>query len=473
MVTGIPLLLIIALAILFIVLASSVLKLHPFLALVVASLGVGLAAGMEGPELARTLTEGFGSITGGIGLVIVFGTIIGVVMEESGAATRIAGSLVRLFGRKRIVLAMSCIGGFTGIPVFCDSGFIILSKLAQQMARQTGKSPVSVSIAVATGLYTTHVLVPPTPGPLAAAGNYGAEGFLGQVILVGLLLSVPGVLAGYWWALRSGRTASAEEEACEAKKTAPHAMAHGQAGETAAAETDQAQPDASAERAPGDRQLPPLFFSLLPLLLPVVLIAGGSVAALLDAPPWIRFISHPAIALLLGVFSSFFLFSKFDETHLNQWIGKAVLQAGPIILITAAGGAFGSVLKATPLNLLFESWINNTAVSGTLLLPLVFLLAAGLKTSQGSSTAAIIICSSLVAPVLPALGIDSGVELALLVSATGAGSMVVSHSNDSYFWVVSQFSGMSMGQTFKTFTAATLVQGIAILVFAMLFMSFL
>lgn len=452
MVSGVPLLLIILLAILFIVLASSVGKLHPFLALVVASLGVGFAVGMPVGEIASTLSGGFGAITGSIGLIIVFGTIIGVVLEESGAAARIAGSLVRSFGPRRIVLAMSCIGGFIGIPVFCDSGFIILSKLAKDLARQTNKSSVSISVALAGGLYTTHVLVPPTPGPLAAAGNYGAEGYMGQVILVGLLLAVPGVLTGYWWALRSGRKSG--ESIPEANSS----------GNFTAHENSQAGTTAGR---------PGLFLSLLPLALPVLLIAGGSVGALMDAPSWLLFISSPVIALLLGVFCSFFLFSKLDETHLNQWIGKAVMQAGPIILITAAGGAFGAVLKATPLDLLFETWIRENTISGIWLLPVVFLLAAGLKTSQGSSTAAIIITSSLIAPLLPALGLNSGLELAILVSVTGAGSMVVSHTNDSYFWVVSQFGGMSMNRTFRAFTAATLLQGVSILVCAMAMMSLL
>ncbi|HYH55859.1 MAG TPA: SLC13 family permease, partial [Anseongella sp.] len=331
MVSGTPLLLIILLAILFIVLASSVGKLHPFLSLVMAALGLGFAVGMPAGEIAATLTSGFGAITGSIGLIIVFGTVIGVALEESGAASRIAESLVKSFGPRKIVLAMSCVGGFIGIPVFCDSGFIILSKLAAKLGRQTGKSPLSISIAVATGLYATHVLVPPTPGPLAAAGNYGVGGYLGQVILVGLLLAVPGVLAGYWWAVRQGRLLAGDEPA--GKETLP--------GPAQVKPAEKQAPDRTTADEASGNGLPPLFLSLLPLLLPVLLIACGSAGALMNAPSWVLFAGNPAIALLLGVFSSFFLLKKQARTHLNLWIGKALQQAGPIILITAAGGAFG------------------------------------------------------------------------------------------------------------------------------------
>lgn len=460
MVTGIPLLLIIALAILFIVLASSVGRLHPFLALILAALGVGFAAGMPAGQLLDTLTTGFGSLTGSIGLIIVFGTVIGVALEESGAAARIAHSLVRGFGSRRIVLAMACIGGFVGIPVFCDSGFIILSRLARNLARQTGKSAVSISIAMAGGLYTTHVLVPPTPGPLAAAATYGAEQYLGAVILVGLLLAVPGVLTGYWWAVWSGKKYGLAENELTAE------MGHESGSKNTVGDWD--EPGGA-----GDRKAPSLFLSLLPLVLPVLLIAGGSIATLFEAPSWVLFICKPVIALLAGVFSSFLLFKQTENRSPDQWIGKALTQAGPIILITAAGGAFGAVLKATPLEALFGSWIQQHTLSGMWLLPLVFLLAAGLKTSQGSSTAAIIVTSTLVAPFLPSLGFDSAPELGILVSVTGAGSMVVSHTNDSYFWVVSQFGGMSMPQTLRTFTISTLLQGLAVLASAMILIALL
>lgn len=460
MVSGGSLLLIIALAILFVVVASAVAKIHPFLALILAALGLGFAVGMPGEQILDTLARGFGNITASIGLIIAFGTMIGVTLEESGGATRIARSLVRLFGPKRIVWSMSCIGGFVGIPVFCDSGFIILSKLARTLASQTGKNPVSISVAMAGGLYTTHVLVPPTPGPLAAAATYGAESYLGAVILVGLLLAVPGVLTGYWWAVRSGRRLAGPAENSEKADKGDKAE-----------KAEKSVP--ASRREPADAAEPALIRSLLPLILPVFLIATGSVASLMGAPSWVLFIGKPVVALLIGVFASFLLFKKAPGTGLDQWIGKAITQAGPIILITAAGGAFGEVLKATPLTPLFESWVREYTISGIWILPLVFLLAAGLKTSQGSSTAAIIITASIIAPFLPALHLSGPIELGILVSVTGAGSMVVSHANDSYFWVVSQFSGMSMQQTFRTFTLSTLFQGLAILISAMVLFALL
>src|SRR3546814_856285 len=172
---------------------------------------------------------------------------------------------------------MGCIGGFVGIPVFCDSGFIILSRLVRKLAQQTGKSPVSICIAMAGGLYTTHVLVPPTPGPLAAAAAYSAAQYLGAVILTGLILSVPGILTGYWWAVRAGRRSPVDPESSHDAQQVERENANTSVNPAATSET-------------GTGQSLSLLLSLLPLVLPVLLIAGGSVAALMEAPSWILFI---------------------------------------------------------------------------------------------------------------------------------------------------------------------------------------
>ncbi|MFB0515814.1 MAG: GntP family permease, partial [Candidatus Neomarinimicrobiota bacterium] len=199
-------------AIIGIIILVSILKLHPFLALLIASFGVGLTVKMPLQQIIASITEGFGSLMGYIGLVIIFGTIIGTVLEKSGGALKMADVILRVVGRNRPSLAMSLIGAIVSIPVFCDSGFVILSRLNKAVAKRAQVPLATMTVALASGLYATHTLVPPTPGPIAAAGNLGASDYLGTVIWIGLVTSVPVLLIGYWWALRIGKSIVIEGE---------------------------------------------------------------------------------------------------------------------------------------------------------------------------------------------------------------------------------------------------------------------
>ncbi|MFC1619584.1 GntP family permease [Candidatus Neomarinimicrobiota bacterium] len=432
-------------AIFCIILLISVLKVHPFLALIMASIGVGLVVGMPLQDILASITSGFGGLMGYIGLVIVFGTIIGTILEKSGGALKMADIILRIVGYSHPASAMSIIGAIVSIPVFCDSGFVILSKLNRALASKAQVPRVTMAVALSTGLYATHTLVPPTPGPIAAAGNLGASEYLGTVIWIGLLTSIPVLLVGYWWAQRIGRTMMIDSQANESIES-----------------------PAELEIA----NLPPAGRSFAPIVLPILLIAAGSVVKYYGWDGRIAdvmlFIGHPLMALFLGVCASFLLMPRFDEEHLTQWVGKGIRQAGPILLITGAGGAFGSVLKATPLTDLIGSLATQSGLSGSILIVIAFLIAAGLKSSQGSSTAALVITSSLLAPVLPVLGLHTPTSLALVVMAIGSGAMTVSHVNDSYFWVVSQFSDLTVGQAYRSFTIATLLQGLTGLITTLL-----
>ncbi|HYG57666.1 MAG TPA: GntP family permease, partial [Symbiobacteriaceae bacterium] len=201
MLQGPILLVILAAAIVFIVWSTAKLKLNPFLSLLITAYGVGLAARMPIDKIATNIAEGFGSLMTGIGLVIVAGTIIGVFLEKSGAAVVMADTILKWVGEKRPALAMSIIGYIVSIPVFCDSGFVILSSLNKALSRKSGVSLTALGIALSTGLYATHVMVPPTPGPLAAAGNLGVTN-LGMVIMIDLAVALPSMIAGYLWAKR-------------------------------------------------------------------------------------------------------------------------------------------------------------------------------------------------------------------------------------------------------------------------------
>jgi len=434
MLTSTTLLIAIFLSIAFIIVASAVFKLHPFLALFVATLGLGLGVGLGPEQLIEAINGGFGGLLGYIGLIVVMGSIIGVILEKSGAAIRIADLMLSLLGQKRPALAMSLIGAVVSVPVFCDSGFIILSGLNKALSKRTGVAKSTLALALASGLYTTHTLIPPTPGPVAAAGNIGAGDYLGTIMLLGLIVSIPTLLAAYYFSRRYG----------------PHIPS-----------SAEVFPEPEQERMPG------AFLSLAPILLPILLIAGGSVAGYFGweegAGMILRFTGHPLIALFIGLLFAFSLLPAMNEAYLNGWIAEGVKLAGPILVITGMGGAFGGVLKATPLGELVGGWVSGESYAGPLLLILTFLISALLKTAQGSSTSALVITSSILAPLVGTMGFDTPLELGLVVMALGGGAMTVSHANDSYFWVVSQFSGIEMRNAYRSYTVMTGLQGLVVL----------
>jgi GntP family gluconate:H+ symporter len=303
-----------------------------------------------------------------------------------------------------------------------------------------------MAIALSTGLYATHTLVPPTPGPIAAAGNIGASEYLGTIIVIWLIVSVPVIAAGYFWATRVASTIRIEGE-----------------------EENNVSYDEVVKQF-GD--LPPAGKAFAPILLPIVLIGIGSVVSVYGWEGIIAdvllFLGQPVVSLIIGVFVSFSLLPKWDEETLSGWVGEGIKDAAPILLITGAGGAFGAVIKATPVADLIQGMAGGGLFTGVWFLLLPFLVAAALKTAQGSSTAALVITSALIAPMLPELGISGPLALSLIVMAIGAGAMAVSHVNDSYFWVVTQFSGLKVTDAYKAQTMATLLQGIVALIVTMI-----
>ena len=434
--------LVILLGVILVVVATAVFKLHPFLALLISAFFVGIASGMPLLTVVENVNTGFGGLMTSIGLVIVAGTIIGVILEKSGAAYRMAEVVLRVLGEKRPQLAMSIIGYIVSIPVFCDSGYIILSSLKKSLAKRAKVKVASMTIALSTGLFATHTLVPPTPGPIAAAGNIGASDYLGTIILVGLFVAIPAVIVGYLWAIKVGTKIDVEADHEEALDYDEVIKSFG--------------------------KMPSTFKSFLPIVLPIVLIGIGSVAALTGSESeftnFLRFLGAPTVALLFGVLAALLLLPEISEKTLSGWIGESLKEAAPILLITGAGGSFGTVIKNSGVADQLQQMDLGALANGALFLLVPFLIAAALKTAQGSSTAALVITSSLIAPMLPTLGIDGAMPLALIVMAIGAGAMTVSHVNDSYFWVVTQFSGMKVTDAYKAQTMATLLQGITTII---------
>ncbi|HHT73629.1 MAG TPA: GntP family permease [Firmicutes bacterium] len=429
--TGAWLLVLLLGAIVFIVVMTARVRLHPFLVLLLTTLGVGLLAGVPAAQVVSAMTSGFGSTLGSIGIVIAAGTIMGYIMEKSGAALVMANSILKLVGQERSALAMAVTGGVVSIPVFCDSGFVILSPLNRSLAARSKQSLAVFAVALSMGLYSTHVFVPPTPGPIAAAGTLGAD--LGTVILLGLVVSVPTILAGYIFAKTYGARVHID----------PKPMAEETGGEA--------------------RHLPSAVRSFAPIVVPVVLIALKSVADYPTNPlgagtlrNFISFVGNPNVALLIGVFLAFLTVERLTGEVMGDWVSAGLKDAGMIILITGAGGALGAVLRETAIADYITSSLSGLQFG--ILLP--FILAAAIKTAQGSSTVAIITTAGIVSPILGALGLAGGVGPALAVMAIGAGAMTVSHANDSYFWVVAQFSDMKVSEAYRLQTLASLVTGI-------------
>ena len=430
MIEGYPLLTCIVVSILLIVILTVRYKVHPFFSLIISSIVLGIIVRMPFSVLLDSIEGGFGNMMKVIGLIVIFGSVIGVFLESSGGAMKIATSILDLVGKKRTLTAIGLIGATVSIPVFCDSGFILLSSLSKKLSQLSKTKGATLSLGLATGLYTTHTLVPPTPGPIAAAGNIGATDYLGTIILMGLFISIPVLIVALFFSKKLGNKIDLDLEEIEDNE---------------------------------NEKLPSLWSSLIPLLLPIGLIALGTVLRFLGINnTWINFISDPVISILLGALLAILLLSPLDKKEIGTWVSKAIKVAGPILIITGAGGAFGGVLKATPIADLVSQWLT-TDTSGIWVLISVFGIAALLKTAQGSSTNAMIIASSLLAPILPLIGWDEPIYLALAVMAIGGGAMTVSHYNDSYFWVVSQFSGMNAKDTNRSFTLLTGIQGVTVL----------
>ncbi|NBC09302.1 MAG: GntP family permease [Bacteroidetes bacterium] len=426
------LLLIILATLVFIIVAIARFKIHPFITLIAASVMVGFLMGLDGGAILEHISEGFGGTLSSIGIIIGFGAVIGTFLEKSGGTTTIAKYILQLIGDKKSPLAMNLTGVLVSIPVFCDSAFIILSSLNKALSKKTGVSAVVFVVALSTGLYVSHVFIPPTPGPLAAAAALGAD--LGLVILLGIVVAVPTALAGYLWAVKFGSKLTAE------------------------ADDSLAEVDAMAESHAN------IFAILSPIIVPIFLIALRSIAKYPSHPfgdgivdGILSFVGHPLPALFIGMLLAVQLVDqKTAVTERLNWVSGSLKEAGVIILITGAGGAFGSILRAGDLGAIIET--HFTGLQAGIFLP--FLLAAVLKTAQGSSTVAIITAATIIAPMMNVLGLDGEISRALAVLAIGAGAMTVSHINDSYFWVVAQFSGMSTKTTLKSHTLATLMQGV-------------
>lgn len=448
--TGLALVIAFVIAIVIMILAISKWKVHPFLAIMGISLILGFLAGIPLVNktvedktvigLANIIGAGFSSTFTSIGIVIILGALIGSILEKTGAALKLADMVIHLVGKNNPELAIELMGWVVSIPVFCDSGFVILNPIRKALVHRSGVSSVAMSVALSCGLYISHVLIPPTPGPIAAANTLGVGDNLLMVIGVGALCSIFPLIAGLLYAKAIGKKVQAEDEATKE-------------------EISKTYEELIAEYG----KLPSGFLALSPILAPILLMAISSIVSMLKlqgfAAELLLFLGTPIIALAVGtIFGVFALVDAkkiADFRHITEETLKTV---GPILFVTAAGGVLGKVIASSDMINFIKS---NAEALKTIGIFFPFLLAAILKTAQGSSTVAITTSAGIVAPLLPVLGLTAPFDVALVVMAIGAGAMTVSHANDSYFWVVTNFGAMTPEQGYKTQTMATLVLGIA------------
>lgn len=438
----------VGISILAIIFLTSKLRIHAFIALFLVSVFLAFAT-LPATKVVSTIKEGFGGTMASIGFLIILGALIGITLDKTGATISIAKFILSKTGENRSAQAMGITGFIAGIPIFCDSGFIITSGLARSFSARSGIAMPFMATVLATSLYSVHCLIPPHPGALAAAGIINVN--IGYLIIIGIIFAVPGALAAYFWSkwMTNG-------------KNYPPATVDVETGLGPVSTSTQAglRP-VSTTRNPST---PSPFLSFLPIVVPLLLITLKSLAGLIDKDGislisrMLYFPGEPIFALATGVVLALLLLKDKSVKSLNSVFSEAVEKAGPILIITAAGGMFGMVIKATGTG----EALGNALSGSSLGLAIPFVIAAIMKTAQGSSTVAIITTASFVAPMLPSLGLDSEWGRLLSMLSMGAGSMVISHANDSYFWVISNFAGIDPTVNLKVYSTSTAVMGIVV-----------
>ncbi|MCR5725155.1 MAG: GntP family permease [Treponema sp.] len=451
--TGLSLILVFVLAIALMIVAISKFKIHPFIAIMTISLLLGLVAGIpitdrtvDGKKIsgiASVIGAGFSGTFSSIGIVIILGALIGSILEATGAALKLADLVIKLVGRKRPVLAIELMGWVVSIPVFCDSGFVILNPIRKALVNRTGVSSVAMTVGLSSGLFIAHCFIPPTPGPIAAAATLGIGNNLLMVIALGVVCSIFPLIAGVLYANYIGKKVKADDEADAGLVTKSY-----------------------EELVAAYGKLPNGCNALAPIIVPIILMAASSIVAMAKMSGGLAnlftFLGTPIVALAVGTLFAILQLKtsgKIDKFY--ELTNDTLKTVGPILFVTAAGGVLGKVIASSDMVTYIKDHATVLSAMG-IFFP--FLLAAILKSAQGSSTVALTTTAGIVAPLLPVLGLGSPVRMVLACMAIGAGAMTVSHANDSYFWVVTNFGAMSPDRGYKTQTVATLVLGVAAMV---------
>ena len=429
---------VVIISILAIILLTSKWKLNAFISLFLVSLFLAIAV-IPGKNVINIMKDAFGSTMASTGFLIILGAVIAIILDVTGAAITLARFILSKTGERNAVAALGITGFIAGMSIFADSGFIILSGLAKSFSAKTKTAMPFIAGVLGCSFLSVHCLIPTHPGALAAAGILNAN--IGNLVIEGILFSIPGFCVSYFWVKR---------------------MIKGM-GYMPAQESEIRLPE-------NERTYPPVLLSFLPIVVPLFLITIGSILNILDldsANVLVKafiFTGQPVIALLTGVIFALLLLRNKKIATINTVVETALEKAGPILIVTAAGGMFGMIIKETGIGATAGIALGKTGLG----LAIPFLIAFILKTAQGSSTVAIITAASIVAPMLPALGLENESGKLFTMLAMGAGSMMVSHANDSYFWVITKFSNIHADITLRVYSTASAVMGITVFAFVWL-----
>ncbi|WP_400162669.1 GntP family permease [Brevibacillus sp. TJ4] len=399
-------------------------KIHAFLALIIAASIAGIVGGMNPAKVADTISSGFGSTLASIGIVIGLGVMIGRILEVSGAAETLAYSLIKFVGKKKEEWAMAIAGYIVSIPIFVDSAFVILSPLVKALSRKTGKSVIALGVALAVGLVITHSLVPPTPGPLGVAGIFEVD--IGLMIGLGLLFGIPIMIVGVLYAKWLGNRIYQIPDDSEEGFSRPDAKAAYQEF------LDLADQKAS--------ELPSLGRSLLPILVPIILIFLNTTLSAMELTSGLFgvlvFLGKPIIAVSIGLLVAIYSLGRhMSRSEALDRMEEGIQTAGIILLVTGAGGALGAVLRESGAGDFIAGKIADLPLPAVLI---PFFIATLVRLVQGSGTVAMVTAASISAPILANLEVN----MALAAQAAAMGSMIFSYFNDSLFWVVNRLLGI-------------------------------
>lgn len=416
------LLLITMLAIVIVILGVAWWKWHAFISLTVASLFLAIMSGLSMDKIVQAYETGVGTVLGHLVGILALGTILGKMMSDSGAGNQVANFFVRVFGEKRLPWAMLLSGFIIGIPVFFDVGVVMLLPLVITIYKSIKTNILLIGLPVIAGLSIVHGLVPPHPGAMTAIGIYNAD--IGKVLIYALIISLPAaIIAGPLFAKWISKRVVPEGE-----------------------------PELLSEHVAPDK-LPSTGISFFVILLPVVLMVLAVVAPFLPIPDglmkFLAFIGNSVIALLISCFAAFFFLGYrqgMNKQLINKLSHECLLPVGSIILIIGAGGGFKQILIESGVGTSIAEMAQHLSLSP---LVLAFLVAGLIRIATGSATVALTTAAGIVSPII---GHMTGVNLELLVIATGAGSLMFSHVNDAGFWMVKEYLGLSVKETFKTWT---------------------
>ena len=416
-------------------------KIKPFLTLLIASFLFGIFLKIDILETLYLISKGFYSIVLIIGPIIVIGTVLGKFLNETGASKKMVNTFISYFGIDNIPLSLNLIGLIISIPVFCDAAFILMSSIVKDLSKITKKNIILLSVCLATGLYSAHVFIPPTPGPIAASAIINAD--IGLLFLIGIVVGIIVSISGYVWMKFLFKK--------EFKINPGEIKYH----------------DFTSDRS---------IVSFLPVIVPILLISTSTIIKYpkldINKLPFLKIfeiIGKPEIALLIGFIMTLIFLKKDEIQSTPQWIIKSLKNSFGILLITGAGGALGYIIRESGI----IDNLNLNIATGLASIFSVFILATIIKTIQGSSTVAIVTTCAITAPILQSIGMTSELEKVILIISIGSGAMTISHVNDSYFWVVTKYSNIEMNDVLKYFSSATLIQGLTGLVLSIFIFIFL